>query len=88
VRPLGARGKALELARETAPEDVQAMADALLELFGHDPETVSDGARAGAIIVADHIALQGAFVKGIAAAFGKKGTRESTADRARSRIRR
>ena len=64
------------------------MADALLELLGHDPETVSDGARAGAIIVADHIALQGAFVKGIAAAFGKKGGRESTADRARSRIRR
>lgn len=64
------------------------MADALLALFGRDPDAASDEARAGALILADHIALQDAFVKGIAAAFGGRRT-ESTADRMRkSRIRR
>lgn len=65
------------------------MADALLALLGRDPDTASEEARAGALILADHIALQDAFVKGIAAAFGKRGNTESTADRVRkSRLRR
>jgi hypothetical protein len=61
------------------------MADALLALLGRDPETASEEARAGALILADHIALQDAFVKGIAAAFGRRS--ESTSDRIRSRLR-
>lgn len=65
------------------------MADALLALFGRDPDAASEEARAGALILADHIALQDAFVKGIAAAFGGGRGAESTADRVRkSRLRR
>lgn len=65
-------------------------ADALLALLGHDPDTASDEARAGALLLADHMSLQDAFVKGIARAFGGGRTTESTADRlrGRSRIRR
>lgn len=42
------------------------MADAYLALFHHDLDDVSDEARAGAILLAEHHCLLNALVKGVA----------------------
>lgn len=47
-------------------------ADCMLALHGHDPDTASDYARAGAIRQVEHQALLNAFVRGIANMLGGK----------------
>lgn len=47
-------------------------ADCLLALFGHQPDDASDEARAGAILLVDHLGLQDAYVKGVAKMFSAK----------------
>ena len=60
----------------------------MLALFGQNPDDASDEARAGALMIVEHMALQSAFVRGIAKMLGGR-PQQSTADRVRaSRIRR
>lgn len=44
----------------------------MLALHGHDPETASDYARAGAIRQVEYQSLQTAFVRGMAVMLGWK----------------